>query len=135
MVKELSRGWTPERAEELQLQDFVERAAQNASQVPGKRPCDEPMKHYLYFPKKSNAEEAGERLRSQGFSVEVSKNAVKENWLVLASKAPPKTGEEMDELRNGMEGLAVQFSGDYDGWEARVESLGSESVAKGQRAN
>jgi Regulator of ribonuclease activity B len=127
MVRELARGWTPERAEELRLQDFVETAEQNANQVPGKRLSDEPMKHYLYFSKKSNAEEAGDRLRSRGFSVEVSKSAAKENWLVLATIAPPKTGEQIDDLRDELESLATRFGGDYDGWEAAIDSLPAKS--------
>lgn len=135
MVKELARGWTPERAEELRLQDFMEAAAKNESQVPGKRPSGERMKHYLYFPKKSNAVEAGERLRSHGFSVEVSKNVTKENWLVLAMKAPPKTGEEMDELRDELESLAARFGGDYDGWEAAIDSLPAKSGEFHRAAN
>lgn len=87
------------------------------------------MKHYLYFPKKPSAEEAGERLRGRGFSVEVRKGA-DGNWLALTTKATPKTGEQMDELRDEMEALATQFGGEYYGWEAAIESLGSESVGK-----
>jgi Regulator of ribonuclease activity B len=134
MVKELARGWTPERAEELRLQDVAEAEKQKAS-APHENRASEPMKHYLYFPKKPNAEEAGERLRSRGFSVEVRKGAKGEDWLALATKAPPKTGEQMDELRDEMEALAAQFGGEYDGWEAAIDSLGSGNVEHGQKVN
>jgi hypothetical protein len=134
MVKELARGWTPERAEELRLQDVTEGEKRKATAPPENR-ASEPMKHYLYFPKKPNAEEAGERLRSRGFSVEVRKGADGENWLALATKAPPKNGEQMDELRDEMEALAAQFGGEYDGWEAAIDSLGSGSVERGQKVN
>lgn len=131
MVKEIARGWTPERAEELRLQD----AAEAEKQTPPEKRASEPMKHYLYFPKKPNAEEAGEQLRSRGFSVQVRKGASGEDWLTLATKAPPKTGEQMDELRDEMEALAAQFGGEYDGWEAAIDSLGSRSVENGQKVN
>lgn len=134
MVKELARGWTPERAEELRLQDIAEAEKRKASAAPENR-ASEPMKHYLYFPKKPIAEEAGERLRSRGFSVEVRKGASGKDWLALATKVPPKTGEQMDELRDEMEALAAQFGGEYDGWEAAVESLGSGNVERGQKVN
>jgi hypothetical protein len=45
----------------------------------------------------------------------------------LATKAPPKTGEQMDDLRDEMESLATQFGGDYDGWEAAIDSLAPKS--------
>lgn len=135
MIRELARCWTPERAAELRLQDFMENAAQRASQVPEKKLSDEPMKHFLYFPEEANAREVSERLQSRGFSVEVSKGAGAENWCVLATKAPPTTGEQMDELRDVMEGLAAQFGGDYDGWEAAIDSLAPKSSELGRAVN
>jgi hypothetical protein len=134
MVREMARGWTPERAEELRLQDVAEAEKRAAISAPGKG-VSEPMKHYLYFPKKPDAEQAGERLRSRGFSVELHQGADGENWLALAMKAPPKTGEQMDELRDEMEALATQFGGEYDGWEAAIDSLGSGNVESGQKVN
>lgn len=131
MVKQLARGWTPERAEELQLQDVAEAE----KQTPPEKRASEPMKYYLYFPKKSNAEEASERLRSRGFSVEVRKAARGEDWLTLATKAPPKTGEQMAELRDEMEALAAQFGGEYDGWEAAMDSLGSHTIEQQNKPN
>jgi hypothetical protein len=120
MVKELARGWTPERSEALLLEDIAETETQTENSTSQRR-ASEPMKHYLYFAKKANAEEAGEQLRHRGFSVEVRKSASGEDWLILATKAPPKTGEQIDELRDEMEALAAQFGGEYDGWEAAIE--------------
>jgi len=124
MVKELARGWTPEREEELRMQDIVEAEEQRQNSASENR-ASEPKKHYFYFAKKPNAEEAGEQLRSRGFSVQVRKAASGKDWLTLATKAPPRTGEQMDELRDEMEALAAQFGGQYDGWEAAIDSLGS----------
>ncbi len=132
MVKQLARGWTPERAEELRLKDAVERAERKKDQVSGGEPTEKGMQHFLYFPKKTDAEMAGEQLRDHGFSVEVSKGGDGESWLALATKTPPKTGEQMDERRDEMEALAAQFGGEYDGWEVALDSLGSE---QGQKVN
>jgi len=98
MVKELARGWTPERATELGLKDIVE-AAEKKSKSRETSPRTEGMRHYLYFPKKRNAEEVGERLRKRGFSVEVQKSSDGENWTVTATKSPPTSGDQMDGLR------------------------------------
>lgn len=124
MVRELARGWTPERAEEIDLQDAAEAEKCKSTE----KTSSEPMKYYLYFPLKGNAEQAGERLKDGGYSVSVSEAPDGEQWLVLAEKSPPKTGEQMDEIRDEMETLAVQFGGEYDGWEAAIDSLGAEDV-------
>ncbi len=84
--------------------------------------CDEAMSHYLYFHTPTDAESVGKQLRGRGYRVEVRKAADGENWLALAKGDLPETEEEMDELRNEMESLAAQHSGDYDGWEIAVES-------------
>ena len=134
MVKKLTRSWTPERAEEIRLQDAAKGEQGTVSSIPEKR-VSEPMKHYLYFPKKQSAEEVGRRLRGQGFSVQVGMGAGGKDWLTLAKKAPPKTAEQMDELRDEMQALAEQFDGEYDGWEAAVDSLGISSPEHGQKIN
>jgi hypothetical protein len=135
MVKELARGWTPECAEELRLKDVAERARNKVNLVQVDESEEKGMRHFLYFTKKNDAEGAAELLRSRGFSVEVRKNAGEENWLTKAITVAPNSGDQMDELRDAMESVAAQFSGDYDGWETPLESLGSDSSAKGQRAN
>ncbi len=47
MIKELARGWTPERAEELRLRDVTEAEKQRANPLPDKNVS---MRHYLSFP-------------------------------------------------------------------------------------
>jgi hypothetical protein len=135
MVRKLERGWIPERAEELRLQDVAQAAERKKNQISMSEPSEEAMRHFLYFPKKPSAVKAGEQLRSSGFLVEVRKGADGKNWLALATKAPPKTAEQMDELRNEMEALAAQFGGEYDGWEAAIDSLGSKRVEQGKKVN
>jgi hypothetical protein len=117
LVRELARNWTPERDEELRLQDVAEAESRNASRLGSNGRDEKPMRHYLYFLKKPDAEEAGKRLRSRGFSVEVRRGADGENWLTLAVHAPPQDADEIEELRNEMETLAAKLDGEYDGWE------------------
>ena len=114
MVRQLGRGWIPERAEELRLPDFAEAKTRRASRDP----------------EKPNAEKAAERLRKRGLRVEVRKGADGEKDLALATNAPPRTAEQMDELGDEMEALATQFSREYDGWEAEIDSLGPDGVER-----
>jgi hypothetical protein len=121
MVKELARGWTPERAEGLEDQDRKEARARRAAQhfTPA---TEEAMHHYLYFPLQTDAAGAGEQLRDRGYRVEVRKGAEGKSWLALAKGARPKAKGEMGALRNEMESLAAQYGGEYDGWEAAIDS-------------
>lgn len=134
MVRQLARGWTPERAEELRLQDVAEAQTKTAGSLHKKQDF-EPMTHYLYFPDKPKAEDASAQLRERGFSVEVRKSADGKNWLALATKVPPKSGEQMEELRDELETVAAQSGGKYDGWEASTDSLGSGSAEHGRNIN
>jgi hypothetical protein len=129
MVRPLGRGWIPERAEELRLQDFAEAKTRRASQDPEK-PSAGSMRHSLYFPEKPKAEKAAERLRKRGLRVGVRKGADGEKWLAPATNAPPRTAEQMDEVCDEMEALATQFSGEYDGWEAEIDSLGPDGIER-----
>jgi len=61
----------------------------------------------------------------------VRKDADGDNWLALATKGPPKTGEQMDQLRDEIEILATQFGGDYDGWEASNGRSGHDKAGMG----
>jgi len=121
MVRKLTGGWTPERAEEFHLRDLSDARKQQTDAAR----ISELMKHYLYFPSRLNAEGAGEQLRTRGFSVQIRKGSGGEDWLTLATKVSPHTAEQMHELRDEMESLAEQFGGEYDGWEAAIDSLGS----------
>ncbi len=136
MVKELARGWTPERAEELHLKDVAEAAEKRTNQAADDDSSYRGMRHFLYFPQKRNAQGVSEQLRNRGFSVKVDRHPDGEQWAVIATKdPPPKTAEEMDELRDEMEGLAAQFGGDYDGWEASMDSLGPEGSDWREKVN
>jgi Regulator of ribonuclease activity B len=120
MVKELARGWTPQRAEELRIRDKAERQTNGAEQPQRKVPENERMRHYFYFPEKSSAEKAAQRLRSQEYTAEVSEGADGTSWQVLVKHAPLFKTEDRDKLREKMEALASELNGEYDGWELAV---------------
>lgn len=124
MVKELARGWTPERDEEFDRMDVVEAKAREEAQAKqkgnGKRLAESKfLDHYFYFPKKSNAEKAAERLRAKGWIVEVRKGSDSENWLTLA-KQPAPIEDDIGDIRDELERLAEELGGEYDGWGAAV---------------
>lgn len=129
MVRELERGWTPERAEDLEEQDRA-RACARRAQGTVSRQADQAMRHYLYFPRKRDAQAAGKKLLDQGFEVQIRKGADGETWLALAISDVPTTDEQMDGLRDEMESLAAQCGGEYDGWESAMGTLGSEHSDK-----
>ena len=119
MVKELARGWTPERAEEFRRLDSLEaQARKKAGQCLG-QPKREFLDHYLYFPKKSDAQKAAARLHGKGWTVEVKKGADGEDWLTLA-KQPAPIEEDIEEIREELERLADDLGGEYDGWGAAI---------------
>jgi Regulator of ribonuclease activity B len=127
MVKELARGWTPERAEELRLQDVAEAAARKKERPIETASLESNMRHFLYFSDHTDAQKAAERLRSRGFSVDVRKSKSGQQWLALASGLHPKTGEQMEKLRDDLEALAAETDGEYDGWETSDSPDGEQS--------
>jgi len=135
MVKQLARGWTPERAEELHLKDVAEAAGQRKSQAATDDSSYKGMRHFLYFPNKKKALEAGELLHGHGFAVKIGRHPDGEQWGIFATGEAPKTGEQMDDLRDEMETLAVRFGGEYDGWEASLDSLGSGIPGQDEKVN
>jgi Regulator of ribonuclease activity B len=122
IVDELARGWTPERNEELEDQDRARAQARRKAgqQEPG-QPVDQAMRHYLYFPEKSNAEEAAQWFGNQGFSVETKLSGDGDNWLTLVKHGAPQSVDEMDKLKEEMEALALRLNGEYDGWELATD--------------
>lgn len=74
--------------------------------------------HYLYCRKQYDAERMGKSVAEEGFSVEVRRGALGDNWLVLAKRTQMLNEAEIAELRSFFEKLARNVSGgEYDGWE------------------
>jgi len=110
------------------------REAQNRPEDVRTAPANPGVRHYLYFPKKFIAERAAGRLRDAGFEVEVRKGADGVNWLALATGSPLKDEGDMQRMRDQMEALAADLGGEYDGWEAAVDSV-DRGVRRGHTVN
>jgi hypothetical protein len=114
MVEKIAKGWTPERDEELNLAAWRNEKETSAQASEQQNSID----HYLYFPKKSQAEKAEKRLKAKGWSVEIRLGADGENWLALAKQPVPI--EDIEEVRDELERLTEELGGEYDGWGAAV---------------
>ena len=122
MVCKLEESWTPERDEEIRLRRLTE--GQTAKQAEETKTKEEVppkfLRHYLYFPKKADADQAAKRLREKaGWSIEVKKGADGENWLALAQQPAP-IEQDIEEIRDELEELAGKLHGEYDGWDVAV---------------
>ena len=118
LAEDIERGWTPERNEELEEMDRQQQKAAR-SQTASLEPKTQSIDHFLYFPKKSDAEKAAQQLRNKEWIVEVKLGADGENWLVLG-KQPAPIAEDIEDLRDELERLAKKHHGEYDGWGAAV---------------
>ena len=78
--------------------------------------------HYLYFPDHQAAENVAGILRDRQFLVEERLTADGIYWLVVAKHHAVPTAAVIAGVRKQMEQIAADNAGDYDGWEARVES-------------
>jgi regulator of ribonuclease activity B len=77
--------------------------------------------NYLYFDRERNARGAADKLARGGYVVK-GPSATGEGYLVAAKTDFVPTPENIGSLRQIMEGIATDFHGDYDGWEAAVTS-------------
>lgn len=120
LVKRLAQGWTPERAEELRLDAVVQKEAEKRVAPQPKAASNQSVRHYLYFPERTNAERAAQWFRSQGFSVDVRLGGDNENWLALVKHETPDNPQDLEKLREEMGAIAERLNGEYDGWEVEV---------------
>lgn len=83
---------------------------------------DKPLRvrHYLYFPRAKEGKAVAAQLRQRGFSVEYRKGADGVNWLVLAEHSVSPADEDGLAVREELERLAQQHSGEYDGSETAL---------------
>ncbi len=78
--------------------------------------------HYLYVPNREIAATISNELRQRGFQTEDRLGADGVDWLVLARHQVVPTGEVLTSTRQLMEKLAADVNGEYDGWEAEVQT-------------
>lgn len=76
--------------------------------------------HYIYLPTQRGAAEVATELRERGFLTEQRLGADQVNWLVLARHKLIPSEELLAATREAMEGIATNYDGEYDGWEAEV---------------
>lgn len=119
LAAEIERGWLPERNEEIEEADRQKAAEREAQAGKVQQPEARFIDHYLYFPKRHNAEQAADQLRTQGWIVELRMGADGKNWLVLA-KQPAPIEESIGDIRDKLEDLAEELGGEYDGWGSAV---------------
>lgn len=119
LVDSIAKGWTPERDEELTLAARRQEKERERQQPPRGSEQSSSIEHFLYFPKKSQAEKAAERLKTKGWSVAVRMGADGEDWLTLA-KQPAPIEHDIESVRDELECLADELGGEYDGWGANV---------------
>jgi hypothetical protein len=73
------------------------------------------IEHFFYFPDKSNADKAAERLRAKSWRVQVTWRVEEENWLVFATQPSP-IEDELEKLWFELTRLAEELDGEYDGY-------------------
>jgi len=80
------------------------------------------IRHFLYFPSESAAENAAASLRSEKYEVEVRPGADDTNWLALTSHSIVPSPEAINTARSRLEEIALAMRGEYDGWEMEALS-------------
>ncbi len=116
LVSRLSEQWRPEHetGEPPPVSPKAERPQTPASGKPVR------MRHYLYFPRAKEGKAVAALLRQRGFNVEYRKGADGVNWLVLAEHTLSPEDEAELAVREELERLAQQYSGEYDGSETAL---------------
>jgi regulator of RNase E activity RraB len=86
--------------------------------------------HYFYFDSEEDARAAGRNLREIGFDVSVGVELRPEYaakpWPVLADRTEVINEGVIAALRGPLTSIAKRRGGDYDGWEAQVDSKADE---------
>ena len=77
-----------------------------------------PLEHLFVFPFASQAHEAANELREDGFQVAVEQEPEEEGegWLAIARHEIPVSVEALTRLRSRFERFALLRGGEYDGW-------------------
>ena len=76
--------------------------------------------HYLYFPSEALATRAADQASRLGCSTRVDIGADLKSWLCLATVRMVPVLTAVTQLRLGLERVASDNQGEYDGWEAEV---------------
>jgi hypothetical protein len=126
LVHRLAEQWRPEH-EHAERKPQADASAPPEPSSPQEEPPSPPssgkplrVRHYLYFPRAKEGKAVAALLRQRGFSVEYRKGADGVNWLVLAEHSISPGDEAGLAVREELERLAQQHSGEYDGSETAL---------------
>jgi hypothetical protein len=79
------------------------------------------MEFILYFPTEESARSVANRIRAEGFSVEVKRAPQGSPWLCVAMKRMVPKRAEIAAIGKRFKAIAQEFNGEYDGWETSLE--------------
>jgi hypothetical protein len=82
--------------------------------------------HYLYLPSQDSANRSAQILQFDGYETDVrpAADAVSNPpnpWVVVAKIESVVNNETVERMRRTFEKLAIDYSGEYDGWEAAAK--------------
>ncbi|HSP81465.1 MAG TPA: ribonuclease E inhibitor RraB [Myxococcaceae bacterium] len=112
LVERLVEEWHPTQEPAVEERPAPEPARETSAEElrPGQ------LSHYLYFRAQKEGQAVAAELKKRGFEVESRKSADGVKWLVLATHRLESV-EDFPNVRDALEQLAEQHSGEYDGWE------------------
>lgn len=127
LVQRLAEQWRPEHEHEPRLPSSdappPPKQSEHEASPTAAPSSDQPlrMSHYLYFPLAKNGKAVAAELRRRGFELESRKGADGVNWLVLVHHALSSSEDPTGlTVRDELERLAQQHSGEYDGSETAL---------------
>ena len=88
------------------------------------------LRHFLYFAREYEALVVAASLRSEGFETRVSELPMNGGHLVLAHRDEPLDSAAIHALRDHMDAAAHAQKGEYDGWEAILDTGVSIAAAR-----
>jgi hypothetical protein len=119
LVSALTEEWRPEH--DIGIPPEPQAAATPPEEpMPSEDSAPQRVQHFLYFPSARASKAVAEQLSTQGFQVERRKSAEGKNWLVLARHTVGPEALDLDSVRDTLERLAQEHSGEYDGHELEV---------------
>jgi hypothetical protein len=119
MVSALTREWRPEQDIGIPL-SLREPPPTPEAPKPSEDSSPQRVRHFLYFPSAKVSKAVADQLSAQGYTVERRKSAEGKNWLVLAGHTVGPESLDLDSVREALERLAHEHSGEYDGHEIEV---------------
>jgi hypothetical protein len=119
LVTALTKEWRPEHDIGIPPEPQV---ATPTPETP--KPLEESspqrVRHFLYFPSAKASKAVADQLSARGYTVERCKSAEGKNWLVLADHTVSPEAPDLDSVRETLERLAQEHSGQYDGHEIEL---------------